>query len=62
MTRDAQSGVASEVRAVGALFAAAGDPKEILWFEGRHSELPGYALKAMWAFLARHLGVDARTR
>jgi fermentation-respiration switch protein FrsA (DUF1100 family) len=38
-----------------ALFAAAGEPKEIVWFEGGHRELPGRALKAMWLFLRRHL-------
>jgi len=38
-----------------ALFAAAGEPKEITWFECGHSELPGAALKAMWTFLRRHL-------
>ena len=35
-----------------ALFEAAGEPKEILWFDGTHTELPGAALKAMWTFLA----------
>ncbi len=38
-----------------ALFAAAGEPKEIQWFDSTHSELPGTALKAMWLFLRRHL-------
>jgi uncharacterized protein len=38
-----------------ALFAAAGEPKEIAWFDCGHSELPGAALKAMWTFLRRHL-------
>lgn len=38
-----------------ALFAAAGEPKELLWFESSHSDLPGAALKAMWLFLQRHL-------
>jgi predicted alpha/beta-hydrolase family hydrolase len=40
-----------------ALFEGGGEPKELLWFEGTHSELPGEALKAMWLFLKRHLGV-----
>jgi fermentation-respiration switch protein FrsA (DUF1100 family) len=38
-----------------ALYAAAGEPKEIAWFDCGHSELPGAALKAMWIFLRRHL-------
>jgi fermentation-respiration switch protein FrsA (DUF1100 family) len=38
-----------------ALFDAAGEPKEILWFDGTHTRLPGQALKAMWRFLERHL-------
>lgn len=42
--------------ATEALFEAAGEPKEILWFEGGHQDLPGRALKAMWAFLRDHLG------
>jgi dienelactone hydrolase len=40
-----------------ALFEGGGEPKEMLWFEGTHSELPGEALEAMWLFLKRHLGV-----
>jgi dienelactone hydrolase len=40
-----------------ALFAAAGEPKEIAWFDCGHSELPGAALKTMWIFLRRHLGL-----
>ena len=40
-----------------ALFEAAGEPKEILWFDGTHTSLPGKALKAMWLFLQRHLAV-----
>jgi dienelactone hydrolase len=43
--------------AAEALFEGGGEPKEMLWFEGTHSELPGAALKAMWLFLKRHLGV-----
>ncbi len=38
-----------------ALHAAAGEPKQVLWFECGHSELPGRALKAMWGFLRPHL-------
>lgn len=38
-----------------ALFEAAGEPKELLWFDGTHAQLPGRALKAMWLFLRRHL-------
>jgi dienelactone hydrolase len=43
--------------ASAALFEAAGEPKEILWFAGTHTSLPGKALKAMWLFLQRHLEV-----
>lgn len=45
------------------LHAAAAAPKEVVWFECGHSELPGAALKAMWRFLERHLelaGTSAR--
>lgn len=41
--------------AAEALHAAALDPKELLWFDGGHTDLPGRALKAMWQFLARAL-------
>jgi fermentation-respiration switch protein FrsA (DUF1100 family) len=41
--------------AAEALYAAAGEPKEILWFDAAHDDLPGRALKAMWLFLQRHL-------
>jgi len=41
-----------------ALYESAGEPREQLWFEGAHGELPGAALKAMWVFLRRHLGID----
>jgi dienelactone hydrolase len=41
--------------AADALHAAAGEPKELLWFESGHADLPGRALKAMWEFLARAL-------
>lgn len=36
-----------------ALCAAAGEPRQQLWFDGAHDALPGEALKAMWTFLAR---------
>jgi dienelactone hydrolase len=39
-----------------AFFEGAGEPRQHLWFEGTHTELPGDALKAMLAFLAEHLG------
>ena len=41
--------------AAQALFDAARDPKQQLWFDGSHTELPGAALKAMIDFLAGHL-------
>lgn len=41
------------------LFAAAGEPKQIEWYEGDHRELPGRALKRMWAFLSQHIGLAA---
>jgi dienelactone hydrolase len=40
-----------------ALFAAAGDPKEIVWFDTHHAGLRGIALKAMWTFLRPQLGL-----
>jgi hypothetical protein len=46
-------------RAAETLHQAAA-PKEVLWFECGHSELPGAALKAMWQFLRRHLEVGER--
>lgn len=42
--------------AAEALHAAAGEPKELLWFESGHHDLPGVALKAMWQFLSRIVG------
>jgi dienelactone hydrolase len=39
------------------LHAAAADPKEVLWFDCGHADLPGRALKAMWRFLAPHLEI-----
>lgn len=47
-------------RAAETLHAAAAAPKEVVWFECGHSELPGAALKAMWRFLQRHLGLAER--
>jgi dienelactone hydrolase len=44
--------------ATEALFAAAGEPKQLLWFDGSHHALPGKALKAMWLFLRGPLGLD----
>ncbi len=41
------------------LFEAASEPKEIHWYDGDHRELPGRAFKRMWAFLSRHIGLDA---
>ena len=46
--------------ATEALFAAAGEPKQLLWFEGTHDALPGIALKAMWQFLRAPLGLAPR--
>jgi uncharacterized protein len=43
--------------AAEALHGAALDPKEVLWFDAGHADLPGRAVKAMWTFLATHLGV-----
>jgi len=40
-----------------ALHAAAAEPKQVLWFECGHADLPGRALKAMWGFLAPHLAL-----
>jgi dienelactone hydrolase len=42
-----------------ALHEAARNPKEVLWFDSTHSELPGAALKAMWRFLERHLEIQS---
>jgi dienelactone hydrolase len=39
------------------LHAAAAEPKEVLWFDCGHSDLPGRALKAMWQFLRPHLAL-----
>jgi fermentation-respiration switch protein FrsA (DUF1100 family) len=42
-----------------ALHAAAREPKQVMWFDGGHRELPGRAAKAMWTFLRRHLETPA---
>jgi len=41
--------------AAEALHAAAGEPKQLLWFESGHHDLPGNAFKAIWQFLAQLL-------
>lgn len=41
--------------AAEALHAAAAEPKQVLWFDSGHYDLPGVALKAMWQFLAKGL-------
>ena len=46
--------------ATEALFAAAGEPKQLLWFDATHDALPGKALKAMWLFLRGPLGLAAQ--
>ena len=38
-----------------AFFEGGGEPREIRWFEGTHSKLPGEALDGMWRFLSHHL-------
>jgi dienelactone hydrolase len=38
--------------AAEAFHSAAGEPKQLLWFECGHADLPGAALKAMWQFLS----------
>lgn len=43
-----------------ALYAAAREPKQMLWFDGAtHQQLPGAALNAMWQFLRAQLGLDS---
>jgi dienelactone hydrolase len=37
------------------LHAAANEPREVLWFDSGHTDLPGLALRAMWHFLRRNL-------
>ena len=39
------------------LFEAAGEPKQILWFDSDHAGLRGAALKAIWSFLKPPLGL-----
>jgi dienelactone hydrolase len=41
--------------AAEALFAAAGEPREIEWSDTGHDHLPGVAMKRMWAHLSRAL-------
>ena len=53
-TRDA---IVSRERAER-LHAAAEDPKEVLWFDSGHTDLPGRALRAIWLFLQRSLLPD----
>ena len=49
--------------ATEALFAAAGEPKQLLWFDATHDALPGAALKAMWRSCAgRSASRAARVR
>jgi len=43
--------------AAEALHAAAGEPKRVEWFDATHADLPGRALKSMWQFLRRELGL-----
>jgi len=45
--------------AAEALHAAAAEPKQVLWFDCGHYDLPGVALKTMWQFLAAELGAGA---
>ncbi len=40
-----------------ALHAAAGEPKQVEWYDCTHGELPGAALKRMWQFLGEALAV-----
>lgn len=40
-----------------ALFRAAAEPKQQLWFDADHETLPGEALKAMWRLLSESLGL-----
>lgn len=43
--------------AAEALYAAAGQPKQIVWFDSNHTGLRGVALKAMWSFMRPQLGL-----
>ncbi|MEN8182972.1 MAG: hypothetical protein ABFS46_10605 [Myxococcota bacterium] len=45
-------------QAAEALHGAAREPKQIEWFDGTHTELPGVALKTMWTFLSGQLGLS----
>jgi uncharacterized protein len=42
-----------------ALHQAAAEPKEVLWFDATHRDLPGAALKAIWSFLRARLEIGA---
>lgn len=44
--------------AAEALHAAAREPKQILWFDAGHRNLPGSGLKQIWRFLRLHLGLE----
>jgi len=44
-------------QAAEALHAAAGEPKEVVWFDTTHAGLRGVALKTMWTFLRRHIAL-----
>ena len=44
--------------ATDALYAAAGDPKQIEWFPGGHTDLPGRAMKSMWQFFCEVLEIE----
>jgi dienelactone hydrolase len=48
--------------AAQALHAAAGEPSEVQWFDAGHDDLPGLALRAMWRFLRRPLGLESHAR
>jgi len=37
------------------LFDALGEPKQIIWFEGGHTDLTGDHFKQMWAFFREHV-------
>lgn len=39
------------------LYEAAGNPKELVWFDSNHAGLRGVALKTMWRFLRPQLGL-----
>ena len=51
-TRDATVPRAAAER----LHAAAGEPREVRWFDSGHTDLPGRAFKEIWLFLHAQLG------